>query len=249
MKLYLIRAAVLATVMTIFGPDSPARAQATPSVGVGQITGDADGAFAAALVAALDAQLAPGGVQAACPVKRLDADATSLIAGDIVAMDGAVAANVALQGQPAGTDPNAMAAFGPAPSVQALAEMVAADLLRSLCAGGAAVSPVVYDASGGGPQITITGRVTTLDREFTLEGTFPGGKAVFTYVAVSPGGGAVSYEITGSGVTGSGDGVYSLTPQAGGTVVIDQTTDGCIDGIANSCRTNTDRIVLTPVTP
>ena len=249
MKLHLIPAAVLATALTIFGPAAPARAELTPSIGVGQIAGDADGAFAAALMAALDAQLAPGGVQATCPVKRLGTDAAALIAGNIVAMDGAVTANVALQGQPAGPDPVTKAEFGPAPSVQALAEMVASDLLRSLCAGGAAVSPVVYDASGGGPQITITGRVTALDREFTLEGSFPGGKAVFTYAPVSPGGGAVSYEISGSGVTGSGEGVYTTVAQADGTVMIEQTTEGCIDGVANTCRTNNDRIVLTPVAP
>jgi hypothetical protein len=57
----------------------------------------------------------------------------------------------------------------------------------------------------------------------------------------------VSYEFSGSGVSGTGDGVYSLAAQPDGTMIIEQTTNGCVDGVANSCRTNSETIVLTPV--
>ncbi len=126
--------------------------------------------------------------------------------------------------------------------------MIASDILRSLYGSGLDPAPAVeYDASGGGDQITVTGHVAALDREFTLQGAFPGGTGVFTYIPVSPGGGTVSYELSGSGVTGSGDGLFSMAPQADGTILLEQTTDGCIDGIPNSCRTNSETIVLTPV--
>lgn len=250
MELHSLRSVALCAGLALIGLGLAASAQITPSIGVGQIEGDTDGAFAAALAAALDVQLAPGGVQAACPVERLASDAAAMIAGQIRNVDGTVSANIALQSQPEDGELVAIADIGPAASVADLAAMIATDLLRTLCAGGADLTPpVVYEASGGGPQITITGRVAALDREFTLEGGFPGGKAAFTYAPVSPGGGAVSYEISGSGVTGSGEGVYTTVAQADGTVVIEQTTEGCIDGVANSCRTNNDRIVLTPVAP
>ena len=96
------------------------------------------------------------------------------------------------------------------------------------------------------PQIAITGTVSALDRPFKLQGKFPGGEAEFDYTPFSAGGGEVEYNITGSGVTGHGQGLYSLAAQPDNTMIIDQTTEGCI---ANSCRTNTDKIVLTPITP
>jgi hypothetical protein len=227
-----------------------ARAQSTPSIAVGVVEGDTDGAFAAALAAALESHLAPGGAQAACPVKHMPAGAAAVIGGQVGMIDGAMHADVALSTQPDGVVLASLPDVGPAAGFAELAEAVVSDLLRLLCAGGAELTPtVIYEASGGGPQITITGKVEALDKEFTLEGAFPGGKAIFTYAPVSPGGGAVSYELSGSGVTGSGEGLYTTSLQADGTVVIEQTSEGCVDGIANSCRTNSETILLTPVAP
>lgn len=123
----------------------------------------------------------------------------------------------------------------------------AAGILDMLCpkqGGAATVGP--WTASGGGASISVTGEVADLLAPFTLEGEFPGGHAVFDYVPVSIGGGAVTYALSGSGVTGSGEGIYSLTAQPNGVYLLEQTTNGCVDGIANSCRTNTEQITLTP---
>lgn len=124
----------------------------------------------------------------------------------------------------------------------------AAGILDLLCRrqGGAATKGP-WEASGGGPQITVTGRVENLMAAFTLEGQFPGGTAVFEYAPVTMGGGAVSYSLTGSGVTGSGEGLYTLEAMPGDVYILNQTTEGCVDGIPNSCRTNNDTITLTPV--
>lgn len=124
----------------------------------------------------------------------------------------------------------------------------AAGILDLLCPRqGEAATRGPWEASGGGAQITITGRVANLMAGFTLEGQFPGGAAVFEYAPVTMGGGAVSYSLSGSGVTGSGEGLYTLEAMPGDVYILSQTTDGCIDGIPNSCRTNTDTITLTPV--
>lgn len=123
----------------------------------------------------------------------------------------------------------------------------AASILEKLCpkeGGASTVGP--WTASGGGSQINVTGQVADLVAPFTLEGEFPGGRAVFEYTPVNIGGGAVSYTLSGSGVTGSGEGIYSLTEQGNGVYLLEQTTDGCVDGIANSCRQNSEKITLTP---
>lgn len=120
---------------------------------------------------------------------------------------------------------------------------IAKDVLDKTCARGwkAAGGTV-----GGGAGVTITGEVGQLEAPFELTGTFQGGEAVFTYTPDSNTGGKVTYALSGSGVTGAGEGTFSMSPQPDGTILIDQTTTGCVDGIPNSCRTTTEQVTLTP---
>lgn len=123
----------------------------------------------------------------------------------------------------------------------------AAGILDLLCPklGGAATTGP-WLASGGGAEISMSGEVADLLAPFTLQGVFPGGQGVFEYTPVNIGGGPVTYSLSGSGVTGSGEGMYSLTALPNGVYELVQTTEGCVDGIPNSCRTNTETITLTP---
>lgn len=190
---------------------------------------------AAALVKALLAGLA--GKHAGCPV-LLDAN------GDLPLRVGYVS------GPPAGwtivlglDEPPAFAATGASGDLATAADGVLEKLCPKL-GGASTVGPWI--ASGGGQMITVSGQVTDLLAPFTLEGVFPGGTALFEYTPVNIGGGPVTYTLSGSGVTGSGEGIYSLTALPNGVYQLVQTTDGCVDGIPNSCRTNSETILLTP---
>jgi hypothetical protein len=191
-------------------------------------------ADAATLIAALQAGLA--GPHAGCPV--------------LLDETGDIPVTVAHEaGPPEGWSVRMGPADAPTFSATGAGQdTAAAGILDLLCpkqGNAATIGP--WKASGGGAQIKVTGQVADLMAVFTLEGEFPGGTATFEYTPVSPGGGAVSYSLSGSGVTGAGDGVYSLKALENGVYSLEQTTNGCIDGIANSCRTNSETITLTPV--
>lgn len=206
---------------------SPALADTVVGISPGAPEAAAD---AAALVAALQADLA--GAYKGCPV-------TVGESGDPVVVVSHVA------GPPAGWS-LVMGDFLATGEAGDLAG-AASGILEKLCpkqGGAATLGP--WTASGGGSKISVTGRVADLVAPFTLEGEFPGGRAVFEYTPVNIGGGAVSYTLSGSGVTGSGEGIYSLKDQGNGVYLLEQTTDGCVDGIPNSCRTNSETITLTP---
>ena len=189
-------------------------------------------ADAAALVVALEAELA--GARKGCPV-------TVGEGGDPVVKISHEA------GPPEGWSLAMAPDFTETGATGDLAQ-AASGILEKLCPKqGSAASVGPWTASGGGSNLSVTGQVADLLAPFTLDGEFPGGRAVFEYIPVSIGGGAVSYSLSGSGVTGSGEGMYSLTDQGNGIYVLEQTTDGCVDGIPNSCRTNNDTITLTPV--
>lgn len=195
---------------------------------------------AGALVKALLAGLA--GEHAGCPV-YLDAN------GDLPVTVGHV------PGPPPGWTVVLGSADIPAFKAEGVAgdlSAAAAGILETLCPKrGDAAATGPWTAQGGntnGESIVITGTVQDLLAPFTLEGVFPGGQAVFTYTPVNIGGGAVDYTLSGSGVTGQGDGLYSLKALPDGVYVLEQTTEGCVDGIPGSCRTNSDTITLTPIT-
>ncbi len=117
MRTALVRTVSLLILAAAFCPGSAAQAQGSPSIEVAQGAGDTDGALARAIVAALDAQLAPGGVQAACQIKREEANAATRIEASLDLVDGTAASRVALLSQPGATAIRPTAEFGPAPSV------------------------------------------------------------------------------------------------------------------------------------
>jgi hypothetical protein len=106
------------------------------------------------------------------------------------------------------------------------------------------LSTTVFVASGGGDGLVVDGTVTNPTKPFTLRGTFPGGVSVHKYTPTSAGGGTSSYALSGSGVTGTGRGTYTLRRQGGNWALVD-TTNGCVNGIPGSCRTNIAHITLT----
>lgn len=194
-------------------------------------------AYAASLSAELAAALAPGGERAGCPL-RVDEN------GEVIAQLTHVV------GPPEGwsltvgpTEAPLVTATGGAGELA----MATTAILDHFCPPlGDAAYKGPWTATGGGAQIVVTGTVEDLLAPFTLTGEFPGGTAVFEYTPVNMGGGAVDYSLSGSGVTGSGEGIYSLNAMPGDVYVLEQTTDGCIDGMPNSCRTNSESITLTP---
>lgn len=106
------------------------------------------------------------------------------------------------------------------------------------------LSTTVFVASGGGDGLVVTGTVANPARPFTLRGTFPGGVSVHKYTPTNAGGGTSTYALSGSGVTGTGRGTYTLSRQGGNWALVD-TTNGCVNGIPGSCRTKTAHITLT----
>jgi hypothetical protein len=93
----------------------------------------------------------------------------------------------------------------------------------------------------------VSGTVASVTAPFRLAGAFPGGTADFVYTPASEAGGTVTYSLAGGGVTGAGTGSYTISALGDGTLRLDQTTTGCIDGIPNSCRSNTEVVILTPI--
>lgn len=77
---------------------------------------------------------------------------------------------------------------------------------------------------------------------------FPGGRGIFVYTPDSPGalGGKLDYTLSGSGVTGSGNGTYLMSRGAGGAVTIRTNEYGCVHGIGGTCRVTKETITLSP---
>jgi hypothetical protein len=118
---------------------------------------------------------------------------------------------------------------------------IAEHVLQKLCPGP-------WTVTGGGARIVVTGTVAKLDEPFEVVGKFPGGTANFIYSPTSRGGGTVKYVLAGSGVSGAGEGTYTIGPSGdASTLTIQQTTTGCITGVAGSCRTNSEVLTLTPI--
>jgi hypothetical protein len=103
--------------------------------------------------------------------------------------------------------------------------------------------PKVFEASGGGEGLSVSGQVTDLTQPFELHGTFPGGTSTHHYTPTSDTGGTSSYQASGSGVTASGNGTYTLR-ESGGNVILVDTSDGCVNGVG-SCKHTTATITLT----
>ncbi len=106
------------------------------------------------------------------------------------------------------------------------------------------LSATAFVASGGGEGLVVSGTVADPTKPFTLQGTFPGGVSVHKYTPTSAGGGTSTYTLSGSGVTGTGRGTYTLSRQGGNWKLVDS-TNGCVAGIPGSCRSRIANITLT----
>jgi len=108
-----------------------------------------------------------------------------------------------------------------------------------------------YKASGGGGA-TFSGTVCDLAKPFLLHALSPDGANVFFFY--TPGNsqgtfGTLTYELSGSGVTGHGSGDYKIGPGQNDALSISQNHYGCIDGLPPGlgCKQNADTITLTPI--
>lgn len=121
--------------------------------------------------------------------------------------------------------------------IDAALEQTVRDLVRQLC------KP--WRASGGGSGVKITpSRVASVLSPFELHGTFPGGRVTFSYMPTGATGGLHKYAASGSGVTASGSGTYSITRQ-GEKLVLRQKEQGCTTPVG-SCRNTVLTINLDP---
>lgn len=169
----------------------------------------------------------------------------SIMVTGTISLDGGQASYVVeMRSHPEGQVIKSLSGSAPEADLLDQTPEIARQLLDSLCPKGWTAKGGTV---GGGPGVDITGTVAALDAPFELNGTFQGGTAVFTYSPAGTGSGNVTYTFSGSGVTGTGAGSYMAAAQPDGTVRLEQTTTGCVDGIANSCRTVTDVVTLTPV--
>lgn len=238
----------LASLLLCVAWGGPALAQGAPVLSLAPADPGGE-ALGAGFAAGAESLLGAGGEFASCLATLGGEGATHRVVLRSQAAEGGLAWVAEFVAEPGGEVMQSLSGTGGEGALAAQGEALAREVLAPLCELADGPEAAAWDASGGGAEIAITGRVTSLETVFTLQGTFPGGTAEFTYTPVSPGGGAVEYAAAGSGVTASGEGIYSLTPQGDGTILLEQTTDGCVDGIPNSCRTNTEVITLTPVAP
>ena len=122
-----------------------------------------------------------------------------------------------------------------------------------------AEAPVVcvipeYEASTQSGNISVSGRVSDVNRPFTLNGSFQGGTAqlsFFPYLVPIDGNlapeGALSYSGGGSGATVSGEGNYTLEGTLGQTLTLRYSAHGCAN--PGRCADTDVVITLTPVGP
>ena len=164
-----------------------------------------------------------------------------LIGGSVDFDNGGAAWTVDLQNASGGTAAQSISGHSATPAdVLKQASRIATEFLDKAC-------PRPWNVTGGGPRMKVTGTVARLDEPFPLDGVFPGGTADFVYTPTSRDGGTVAYKLQGSGFTGSGSGSYTIAPGKNDTMVIHQTTKGCMDGIPNGCKTNSEVLTLTPL--
>ncbi len=102
----------------------------------------------------------------------------------------------------------------------------------------------VWTASGGGDGLTLSGIVEDLTKPFTLNGSFPGATVQFAYFPTDEHGGAHTYMGSGSGMTLSGNGDYTISGEEGGTLTLTGHSHGCVNG--GGCRDTTEVVTLTP---
>lgn len=181
-------------------------------------------------------------VDQATAIKTVGVDAPDyLIGGKLTFAAGKADWTIDIKTNPGGVLVDSFTGFADDDAVLGESTRITEHVLDKLCPGP-------WTVTGGGERIVVTGTVTKLDEPFEVVGKFPGGTANFVYSPTSRAGGTVDYVLAGSGVSGAGKGTYTIGPSGdGATMTIQQTTTGCITGIANSCKTNSEVLTLTPV--
>lgn len=164
-----------------------------------------------------------------------------LIGGNITFGAGKADWTIEIRTNPSGELVDSFTGFADEDALPDEAARIAEHVLDKLCPGP-------WTVTGGGERIEVSGTVVKLDEPFEVVGEFPGGTANFVYSPTSRGGGTVDYMLAGGGFSGAGSGTYTIGPSGdGSTMTIQQTTTGCINGIANSCKTNSEVLTLTPI--
>lgn len=178
----------------------------------------------------------------ATAIKKLGLTAPDyVIGGNIRFAAGKADYTIEIRTNPGGELVDSITGFAKDDALMKDAARITEQLLDKLCPGP-------WTVTGGGKRIKVTGTVVKLDEPFETVGKFPGGVASFVYSPTSRTGGTVEYVLAGSGVSGKGNGTYTIGPSGDGhALTIKQTTKGCITGIPNSCKTNSEVLTLTPV--
>lgn len=107
------------------------------------------------------------------------------------------------------------------------------------------VAATRYAVSGGGDGLTVSGEVGRVDQPFSISGTFPGADISFDFTPTDATSGTVTGAFSGSGVSGTVEGPYTISGEPPGTLTLTMTTSGCVG--VGGCRTNTSVITLTPI--
>lgn len=164
-----------------------------------------------------------------------------LIGGSITFGAGNADWTIEIRTNPGGALVDSFTGFAKDDAVLDEAARIAEHVLDKICPGP-------WTVTGGGARIVVTGTVMKLDEPFEVVGKFPRGTANFVYSPTSRAGGTVDYVLAGSGVSGAGSGTYTISPSGDSfTMTIQQTTTGCIAGIPDSCKTNSEVLTLTPI--
>lgn len=104
--------------------------------------------------------------------------------------------------------------------------------------------PPAYTASGQ-DEVTFSGTVASITAPFTVDGTFPGGRATFRFDGASEDGGTLRIAGGGSGARLTGRGTYTVSEGENGVLFLDVRARACVD-VSGVCRSATHRITLTP---
>ena len=104
-----------------------------------------------------------------------------------------------------------------------------------------------YRVTGGG-RVTVNGTVASVKVPFTVNGAGDGFRVTFSFTPGDTTGtfGSVTYEGSGSGITMSGSGEYTISGKDPGPYNLKKSTFGCVN--EGNCATNTDTWKLTPQT-
>jgi hypothetical protein len=99
-------------------------------------------------------------------------------------------------------------------------------------------------ANGGGAEIVITGSIPDIAKAFTLEGSFAGGTATFSYTPTDDRSGSYTISGGGSGAVLTGSGTYTIE-DADPDLIMNQTSSACVS-VSGVCNTGIETMNLVP---